>query len=210
MVAGQTFIRTPGFILAFKLALALLASLPLAFLAADVVFDRLGPDPGQEVTAALGLAAFQLLLVTLCMTPLKKWTGWPGWIRVRRMLGLFSFFYAVLHVLAFLQFILGWQDLWATFTKRPYIVAGMVAFVTMVPLAVTSTKAMMRRLGSRWKSLHKGIYLIVVAAWIHFIWQARSDITEMAIYGLLVVFLLGLRVWWSPSMKKRLTALEGR
>lgn len=209
-MAGQILTRRPGFIRAFKVFLALLACLPLVFLVADIVYNRLGPDPGQEVTAALGLAAFQLLLATLCMTPLKNFTGWPGWIRVRRMLGLFSFFYAVLHVAAFLQFILGWQDLWATFTKRPYIVAGMVAFVTMIPLAVTSTKAMMKRLGPRWKTLHRGVYLAVVAAWVHFIWQARSDITEMLAYGVLVVFLLGLRVWWSPPVKKRVAALASR
>ena len=106
----------PAFVLAFRLLAAFLACVPLLILAINIETQSLGPDPGQEVTESLGLAAFQLLIVTLAMTPLKRWSGWAGWIRVRRMLGLFAFFYAVLHVLAFLQFILGWGELWATFT----------------------------------------------------------------------------------------------
>lgn len=189
--------------LTFRLAVALLASLPLLFLVTDILRSQLGPDPGQVVTRALGLAALQLLLATLCMTPFRKLTGWAGWLRVRRMLGLFSFFYAVLHVLAFLQFIVGWQDLWSSFTKRPYIIFGFVAFVLMVPLALTSTKGMMKRLGKQWKSLHRGVYLIAVSAWIHFIWQARSDIGEMVAYGIVLVLLLGVRVMWSPAFQQR-------
>lgn len=190
-------------LLAFRALVALAALLPLALLVSRLTGGDLGPDPGQEVTESLGLAAFQLLLATLFMTPLRKWTGWPGWIRVRRMLGLFSFFYVVLHVLAFLQFILGWQDVWATFTKRPYIVAGLAAFLLMVPLAVTSTQGMVRRLGKRWKVLHKSIYVVALAAWVHFLWQARSDIGEMVVYGAVVVLLLGLRLWWSPAVRHR-------
>ncbi|CAN0604418.1 unnamed protein product, partial [Ectocarpus sp. 12 AP-2014] len=183
-----------GRLLVFRALVALAALLPLALLVSRLIGGDLGPDPGQEVTESLGLAAFQLLLVTLCMTPMRKWTGWPGWMRVRRMLGLFSFFYVILHVLAFLQFILGWQDVWATFTKRPYIVAGLVAFLLMVPLAVTSTQGMVRRLGKRWKALHKSIYAVALVAWVHFLWQARSDIGEMVVYGAVVVLLLGLRL----------------
>lgn len=189
----------PGFVLAFRLLVAFLACVPFLALATNIASQSLGPDPGQEVTESLGLAAFQLLIVTLCMTPLKRWTGWAGWIRVRRMLGLFAFFYAVLHVLAFLQFILGWSDLWATFTKRPYIVAGALSFLMLVPLALTSTKGMMRRLGKSWKGLHKLIYLIAITAWVHFIWQARSDIGEMVAYGLVIVGLLALRWKWSGA-----------
>jgi sulfoxide reductase heme-binding subunit YedZ len=108
----------PGFVLAFRLLAAFLACVPLLMLVINIATQSLGPDPGQEVTESLGLAAFQLLIVTLAMTPLKRWSGWAGWIRIRRMLGLFAFFYAGLHVFAFLQFILGWSDLWATFTKQ--------------------------------------------------------------------------------------------
>ncbi|MDX1560629.1 MAG: protein-methionine-sulfoxide reductase heme-binding subunit MsrQ [Marinobacter sp.] len=196
-MSGKRMVDRPGFVLAFRLLAAFLACVPLLVLGINIAAQSLGPDPGQEVTESLGLAAFQLLIVTLCMTPLKRLTGWPGWIRVRRMLGLFAFFYAVLHVLAFLQFILGWSDLWATFTKRPYIVAGALSFLMLVPLAVTSTRGMVKRLGRNWKRLHKLIYLIAIAAWVHFIWQARSDIGEMVAYGLVILGLLALRWKWN-------------
>lgn len=196
---GKRIVDRSGSVLIFRLLVAFLASVPLLVLVINIAGQSLGPDPGQEVTESLGIAAFQMLIVTLCITPLKRWTGWAGWIRVRRMLGLFAFFYALLHVVAFLQFILGWSDLWATFTKRPYIVAGALSFVMLVPLALTSTKGMMKRLGKNWKPLHKLVYPIVVAAWIHFIWQARSDIGEMVVYGLVIVGLLALRWKWSGA-----------
>lgn len=183
--------------LVFRVVVAILALVPLFLLLWVLVNDRLGPDPGQAVTESLGMAAFQLLLVTLMMTPLRRWTGWGGWLRIRRMLGLFAFFYAALHVLAFLQFILGWGDLWATFTKRPYIIAGLVAFVLLFLLAVTSPASAMRRLGRSWKPLHRLVYPAVVIAWVHFVWQARSDVTEMVIYGVAVVLLLAVRGYWS-------------
>lgn len=192
-------------LMGFRLTAAGLALIPLLRLVLAIAQSQLGPDPGEVVTRALGLAAFQLLLVTLAMTPLRKITGWTGWLRIRRMLGLFSFFYAVLHVLAFLQFIVGWQDLWASFTRRPYIILGLVAFVGMFPLALTSTKGMMRRLGRRWKTLHQFIYVIALAAWAHFLWQARSDIGEMVFYGAVLLLLLALRVYWSPRMRRKLS-----
>lgn len=173
-----------------------LALLPLGFLVADIVNANLGPDPGQVITEALGIAAFQLLLVTLAITPLKKVTGWSGWLRYRRMLGLFAFFYAALHLLAFLQLILGWMDLWATFTKRPYIIAGATAFLAMVPLAITSTRGMMKRTGRWWKPLHRLIYPAAILAWVHFLWQARSDITEMVVYAVILAGLLVVRARW--------------
>lgn len=180
----------------FRTLVFLLASGPLILLVGNIATGSLGPDPGQEVTEALGLAAFQLLIVTLAMSPLARLSHWSGWIRVRRMLGLFAFFYACLHLLAFLQFILGWSDLWATFTKRPYIVLGSLAFLLLLPLAITSTRGMMQRLGARWKPLHRLVYPAAVLAWLHFLWQARSDITEMLIYGLVIVLLLALRGRW--------------
>ncbi|MEC9388430.1 MAG: protein-methionine-sulfoxide reductase heme-binding subunit MsrQ [Pseudomonadota bacterium] len=187
-------------LLAFRLAAAALASMPLLLVVLDILSQTLGPDPGQEVTEALGLAALQLLLATLFMTPLQRWTGWSGWLRIRRMLGLFAFFYASLHVLAFLQFILGWNDLWATFTKRPYIIAGALSFLLLVPLAATSTRRMMKKLGRQWKPLHRAIYPAVVIAWLHFIWQARSDVGEMVVYGVIVLGILALRWrWFGPG-----------
>lgn len=185
-----------AYLTAFRLMVALLAATPFFWLVYRVMSDQLGPDPGQEVTESLGLAAFQLLLVTLLMTPLRRWTGWGGWLRVRRMLGLFCFFYATLHVLAFLQFILGWGDLWTTFTKRPYILAGLAAFTCLLILALTSPSIAMRRLGPNWKRLHRLVYPAVIIAWVHFVWQARSDIGEMVAYGVVILLLLGFRAHW--------------
>src|SRR5690554_2030145 len=179
-----------------KIVLFGVALIPLAVLIRSVMVGDLGPDPGQVITESLGIAAFQLLLATLLLTPLKKFSGWSGWLRYRRMLGLFAFFYAVLHLLAFLQLILGWGDLWATFTKRPYIIAGAAAFLAMVPLAITSTRGMMKRTGRWWKPLHRLIYPAAILAWVHFLWQARSDITEMVVYAVILAGLLVVRARW--------------
>ncbi len=183
-------------LLPFRILVFVLSCMPFALLVLDIVTGSLGPDPGQTVTEALGLSALQLMIATLFITPLARWTHWSGWIKVRRMLGLFAFFYASLHLMAFLQFILGWGDLWATFTKRPYIIFGSLAFLLLIPLAATSTKAMMRRLGRQWKPLHRLVYPAVALVWLHFLFQARSDITEMVVYGLVVAFLLGVRGYW--------------
>jgi len=180
----------------FRMGVFALALVPLAALVLDTGFARLGPDPGQTVTERLGLAALQCLIATLCMTPLARLSGRPVWIRVRRMLGLFAFFYACLHLLAFLQFILGWSDLWATFTKRPYIVLGALAFLLLALLAATSTKAMMHRLGRRWKPLHRLVYPAVLLVWGHYFWQARSDVTPMVAYGSAILVLLLFRMYW--------------
>ncbi len=200
----MTILARERVITGFRMLVAALALLPLVLLVADISRSALGPDPGEVVTERLGLTAFQLLLVTLAMTPLKRLTGWSGWLRVRRQLGLFCFFYACLHLLAFLQFIIGWQDILASFTKRPYILAGLLAFLILLPLALTSTRGMVRRLGKRWKLLHRGIYPAAIAAWVHFLWQARSDVGEMLAYGLVLALLLGCRLWWSAGVRERL------
>jgi len=179
-----------------KVTLFLAALVPLFVLTQRIVMGDLGPDPAQAITESLGKAAFQLLLATLLMTPLRKLTGWAGWIRCRRMLGLFAFFYAVLHVSAFLQLILGWGDLWATFTRRPYIIMGAAGFLLLVPLALTSTQKMMKRMGRSWKPLHRLIYLSSICVWLHFLWQARSDVLEMVIYGVVLLVLLLVRAYW--------------
>ncbi len=124
--ASRQFPYAPVKVLVFLICL-----IPLALIGWDIQNGNLGPDPGQTITEALGIAAFQFLLITLLISPLRKITGWAGWLRFRRMVGLYAFFYAALHVLAFLQFILGWFDLWAAFTKRPYIISGGLAILLM-------------------------------------------------------------------------------
>lgn len=192
---------SPAQLFAFKLAVFSLAMTPLLYLAWSVVTGNLGPDPGKTLTRALGLATFQLLLATLAMTPLQLFTGLSAWIRVRRMLGLFAFFYGALHLLAFLQFIAGWRNLLNEIVERPFITVGFTALVLMLPLALTSTKGMMRRLGKRWKQLHMLIYPIALLGWVHFIWQARSDVGEVLLYGAGLGILLGYRLA-QPAMKR--------
>lgn len=208
MAGAVSWVRAPWFITGFRIAVALVALMPLALLVWRLLTVGLGPDPAQVVVGTLGITALQLLWITLALTPLQRLTGWPGWIRVRRLLGLYAFFYALLHVLAFLQFIVGWQDLWSSFTERPYIIAGSLAFLILLALAITSPKAAMRALGRRWKSLHRLIYLAAISAWVHFLWQARSDITEMVTYGAVLSGLLAVRMWWALSKRRKKGALK--
>ncbi|UYM17816.1 protein-methionine-sulfoxide reductase heme-binding subunit MsrQ [Endozoicomonas euniceicola] len=157
---------------------------------------QLGPDPGSELTRGLGEWALRFLCLTLLVTPLRKMTGLTKLIRFRRMLGLFTLFYALLHTLSYLAFMLGWQ--WLTLLedlyKRPYIIAGALAGFVLVVLGITSTKGMMRRLGRNWSKLHRLIYVSAVLAVIHYLWLVKSDYSEPVFYLVVVVFLLCFRV----------------
>ena len=158
----------------------------------------LGADPGKEIVHFLGQSALILLLVTLSVTPVQilfKVKVFP----FRRMLGLFSFFYAVLHLSAYCVFLLelNFLDIWADVIKRPYITVGALALVGMLLLAVTSTRAMQRRLRHNWKRLHQLVYPVAILAIIHFIWQTRSDFTEPLMYSAALTLLLSFRVYRS-------------
>ena len=130
------------------------------------------------------------------MTPLQKLTGWSGWIVVRRQLGLWAFAYIVLHVLAYLFFILGldWGQLAVELRKRPYIIVGALGFLGLLALAVTSNRYSQRRLGARWKKLHRLVYVILGLGFLHFLWIVRSDLREWAIYAVIGAVLMVLRV----------------
>lgn len=180
---------------------ALLPLLRLVYLGAT---DGLGANPVEFVTRSLGTWALVLLCVTLAVTPLRQLTGWAWLLRLRRMAGLFCFFYALLHVLTYVA-LDHWFDLPAIVTdiiKRPYITAGFVAFSMLVPLAITSSNAMVRRLGARnWQRLHKLVYLIALAAILHFWWHkaGKNDVGEPTIYAIVIGGLLGVRLarWFS-------------
>ena len=126
------------------------------------------------------------------------------------MLGLYTLFYASLHVLAYLQFIAGWHGIPDDVVKRPYITVGFAAFVMLIPLGVTSTRGMMRRLGKNWVRLHRLIYPLTILAWIHFLWQARSSIGIMVAYGTVLSALLLLRVWWALRKHRRASVSSSR
>ena len=143
----------------------------------------LGPDPGKVLVDRLGLGALILLLLTLSMTPMQRLTGWSGWIAVRRQLGLWCFAYAGLHLCAYLVFVLGldWSQLGVELRKRPYIIVGSLGFVCLLALAVTSNRYSQRRLGARWKTLHRLVYMVLGLALLHMLWIVRADLKEWAI-----------------------------
>lgn len=158
--------------------------------------DTLGPEPGKAITWFMGEWAFNVLILTLAVTPVRKWFGW-GWILIhRRMLGLFVMFYATLHLLAYMAFLLGWEwsDIGIELIERPYLTLGFIAWLLLVPLAVTSTKAWQRRLKKKWKTIHKLIYVIAILCSIHYLLQIRSSWFEPSIYALIVIILLSQRL----------------
>ncbi|MGV8917786.1 MAG: protein-methionine-sulfoxide reductase heme-binding subunit MsrQ [Pseudomonas sp.] len=167
----------------------------------------LGPDPGKTLVDLFGLGTLVLLLITLAMTPLQKLSGWPGWIAVRRQLGLWCFAYVVLHLSAYAVFILGldWSQLGVELAKRPYIIVGSLAFLCLLALAVTSNRYSQRRLGVRWKKLHRLVYVVVGLGLLHMFWIVRADLKEWAIYAVIGVVLLSLRI---PSIARRIPRLK--
>lgn len=181
-----------------RVILFVLALVPLALLTIGVMSSNAGADPAKTIVLNTGSWAIYFLFITLAVTPLRRWLNWNWLAPHRRMLGLFALFYAVLHVLAYLIFMLGLDisKLMAELVKRPYITAGAPAVAILIVLGVTSTKAMMRRLGKRWVALHRLIYLAVLLAWIHVLWQVRASYQDAVIYGVITAILLGVRLWW--------------
>lgn len=175
----------------------------------EAAMDLLGPDPGKIMVDRLGLGALVFLLVTLSMTPLQRLTGWSGWIVVRRQLGLWCFAYIVLHLTAYMVFILGldWGQLGVELRKRPYIIVGALGFLGLLALAVTSNRYSQRRLGARWKKLHRLVYVILGLGLLHFLWIVRSDLKEWAVYAAIGFFLLVLRIL---PVWRRVPRLVGR
>ena len=186
------------------LALAPLAALAwrIARVWNETDIDTLGPDPVAAIEHELGLWALRLLLLTLAITPLRQLSGQPVFLRFRRMLGLYAFAYATLHFAAYLALDLrGWWTLvFEEIAKRPYITVGFAAWLLLVPLAITSTRGWMRRLGRNWGRLHRAVYLIAALAVLHFWWVVKSDYREPLLYAAILAVLLGWRAWkrWWP------------
>jgi methionine sulfoxide reductase heme-binding subunit len=192
--------RQLGAIKAGLFALALLPFARLAYLTASGQFV----EPLEAITRGTGDWVLYLLCITLAITPLRRLTGWNWVVRLRRMAGLFAFFYAFLHFLAFLWFdhFFDLAEMWKDVLKRPFITVGFVAFVLLIPLAATSTNSMIRRLGGkRWQWLHRLIYVIAPLGILHFWWMkaGKNNFTEPIIFGLIVALLLGVRIWWART-----------
>ncbi|WP_122414842.1 protein-methionine-sulfoxide reductase heme-binding subunit MsrQ [Pseudomonas viridiflava] len=166
----------------------------------------LGPDPGKALVENFGLGALILLLITLAMTPLQKLSGWPFWIVVRRQLGLWCFAYVALHMTMYTLFVLGldFGQLGVELVKRPYIIVGALAFLCLLVLAVTSNRYSQRRLGARWKKLHRLVYVILGLGLLHMFWIVRADLKEWALYAAIGAGLLLLRI---PVIARRIQRL---
>ncbi len=187
------------YIALLKILVFILALLPLAYYGWGAWHDTLGANPVEAVTRGMGTWTLNFLLITLAVTPLRKLTGWHAALRLRRMLGLFTFFYAVLHLTSYLWFdqFFAWGEIARDILERPFITVGMAAFVLLVPLAATSNNFAIRRLGGRrWQSLHRTVYVIAILAVLHYGWLVKADPSQPLLYGGLVVVLLGLRAWW--------------
>jgi sulfoxide reductase heme-binding subunit YedZ len=175
------------------------ALVPAARLVVGFVTDDLTANPIEYITRDTGFWALTLLVMTLAVTPLRRLTGWNALIKLRRMLGLFAFFYASLHLLIWIvldkffdvPFML--EDI----VLRPFITIGMLTWVVLLPLAITSTTAMIRRLGRRWLLLHRLSYLAAVTGVIHFWWLVKADVFEPQMFAAALGVLFGVRAWWA-------------
>lgn len=168
----------------------------------------LGANPIEFITHSTGTWTLVGLMATLAITPLRRLTGWSRLLRYRRMLGLFSFFYASLHFLTYL-----WLDQFfdlaaiaRDIVKRPFITVGFAAWVLLLPLAATSTQAMMRRLGRHWQQLHRLVYVVALLGVVHYLWLVKKDLTQPLIYGAVLATLLVLRLPWAASALRALRA----
>lgn len=180
-----------------KVPVFLLCLLPIVWLVVAALTDNLSANPIKDITEHTGTWTLRFLLITLCVTPLRKLTGWNEVIRHRRMLGLFAFFYGFLHFLtyAWLDQFFSIPDIVQDIYKRPFITAGVSAFVVMIPLAITSTKKWIARLGGRrWQLLHRLTYVGAIAGVAHYLWLVKADTQRPLIYGFLLTILLGFRV----------------
>ena len=171
--------------------------LPALLLVAGLYFDTLGANPPEYILHSTGEWALRLVILTLLLSSLKRVFNWYRILQLRRMIGLFTFFYASLHCLSYVWFEQGfsWYDIYNDVWQRPFITVGLTAFLCMIPLAVTSSNRMMRQMGRRWKRLHLLVYPTVILGVVHFWWLVKADITEPLIYAGLTAALFIERVW---------------
>lgn len=194
------FNPSPRQVSATKAAVFALALVPVAKMAYLTISGQL-VEPLEHISRGTGDWVLYFLCMTLAVTPLRRLTGWNWLLKLRREIGLFAFFYAFLHFMTFLWFdhFFDFAEMWKDVLKRPFITVGFIAFVLLIPLAVTSTNGMIRRLGGkRWQWLHRLIYLVAPLGILHFWWMkaGKNDFQEPIIFGLVVAVLLGLRIYW--------------
>ena len=188
-------IPEPYFTKVIKPLFFISALLSVAYLVWGLFNDALGANPVEYIIRDLGDWTLRFLLITLAISPLRRLTGMAQLLRLRRMLGLFTFFYGVLHlsIYLWLEQSFDWQEIWLDILERPFITIGMLSFILLIPLAVTSTTAAMRKLGKNWLRLHKLIYPISLFAVLHFWWLVKADTREPFIYAVILAILLSER-----------------
>ncbi|HEY7163936.1 MAG TPA: protein-methionine-sulfoxide reductase heme-binding subunit MsrQ [Candidatus Binatia bacterium] len=189
-----------------KLALLLACLIPFGQLAYNAYTGNLGVNPIETITHFTGDWTLIFLMMTLGVTPLRRITGWNWLIKFRRMLGLFAFFYAILHFSTYivLDHFFDFQRIGADIVKRPYVTVGFTGFVLMIPLAITSTSGMIRRLGKRWQQLHRLVYFAAAAGVIHFYWLVKADVRRPLQYAAVLAVLLAYRAatQWVPAFSR--------
>jgi sulfoxide reductase heme-binding subunit YedZ len=189
-----------------KVAVFVAGAMPLGILAVNALTHNLGANPIDEITDQTGVWTLRLLLIGLAVTPLRRLTGWNRLIQVRRMLGLYAFFYGSLHFLTYLwldQFFIV-EDIVADVLERPFITVGFASFVLLIPLAVTSTAAMIKRLGGKWwQRLHRLVYAVAVGGVVHYLWLVKADLQQPLFYGSILGILLAYRLWAACAQRLR-------
>jgi sulfoxide reductase heme-binding subunit YedZ len=181
-----------------KVTVFLLSLVPLALLVRGALTNNLGANPAEAIQLTTGRWAFRFLLLSLAITPVRRLTKWNVLIQYRRMLGLFAFFYATCHFLAYWSFDLtfAFGKMVGDIAKRPFILMGFTAYLLLIPLALTSTKGWIRRLGKKWTQLHRLVYVSAVCAAIHFAWKVKVFAGDPVLYAIAVTLLLAFRVVW--------------
>jgi len=190
----------PQHVRVLKAVLFVACLIPVMRLGWLAMHHGLGANPIEYITRSTGWWILSFLMLTLLVTPLRRLTGWNWLLRLRRMLGLYAFFYVCLHfsIYIWLYQFFDLHDIIKDIAKRPFITIGFAGFVLLIPLAVTSTNAMVRRLGSkRWQALHRLVYAIAILGVIHFWWLVKKDITEPLIFAFVLAILLGVRAMWA-------------
>jgi sulfoxide reductase heme-binding subunit YedZ len=200
---------------AAKPLLFLLALGPFAWLLYGALANALGPNPAEALSRGTGDWVLRWLCLTLAITPLRRITGWTALLRLRRMLGLFAFFYGLLHLLCYAWFDMGFDfdAIVRDIPKRPFVLVGTLALLLMVPLAATSFNRAIRTLGAaRWRQLHRLVYAVVLLGLLHFFWMrsAKNNLAEVGVYAVIILLLLGWRLWAAWQARRQARQGEGR
>ncbi len=188
----------------FKPSIFLLSTIPFLIISYKIIFNKLGPEPVKEITHFTGEWTLIFICLTLAMSPLKKLTNLIFWIKVRRMLGLFVFFYASLHLLTYIgiDYRFSWQPIFDDVLKKKYIFVGFAAWVLLIPLTITSSQKMILLLKQNWKKLHRLIYVIAILGSLHFIWLSKTIYFKPLIYFVIITVLLFFRINFKKIFNK--------